>query len=107
MRQEERAAMEAVSRVPATWRAHPTPGFVSLVAGPCPYYDPATGCTVYAVRPFNCRRFACLRGAQEGSAFDAVWMRAMTRDERRQLTVIQRHASRWARTHGWTTLEGA
>lgn len=63
-----------------------------LVAKPCPLYgtgsDGLPGCTVYSVRPYNCRRFSCLK--------------PQTRDQRRFLERYQRKAQRWALRHGWT-----
>jgi Fe-S-cluster containining protein len=98
MTHAERAAIEdGVSpTVSLRWLPHDDPRFVRLQAAPCPLYD-GSGCTVYDVRPFNCRRFACLR-TDLTQPYDAG---PQTRADRRQLVVIQRHAQRWARSHGW------
>jgi Fe-S-cluster containining protein len=63
---------------------------MQLRAGPCPCYDPAVGCTVYDIRPYNCRRYASLKG-YTGSA----------RDGQRVRVLFQRKAQRWADRHGW------
>lgn len=97
MTHQERAAVEAAATVPLTFLPHDNPAFVRLQTGPCPLYT-GKGCAVYAVRPYNCRRFACLR-----TDFNDDYDRGpQTRQERRDLVVIQRHASRWARSHGWS-----
>jgi Fe-S-cluster containining protein len=77
---------------------HADPRFVRLLAAPCPLY--ANGCTVYDVRPYNCRRFACQRTDYDTQAYDQG---PQTRQDVRQLVVLQRHAQRWGRTHGWAT----
>lgn len=76
--------------------------FVRLQAGPCPLYRDG-GCSVYAVRPFNCRRFACGRADVSAEPFtDGVPARFFSdRAFRRQAVLIQRKASSWARAHGW------
>jgi len=79
---------------------HRPDGFWTLAAGPCPLYDAETGCTVYAVRPYNCRRFACLRADPTHTPFTGAGI-PETRAERRQLVQIQRKAQRWAVTHSW------
>jgi Fe-S-cluster containining protein len=83
------------SGVVLSFLPHADPRFVRLSAKPCPLY--ADGCTVYAVRPYNCRRFACLREDYTRPYDEGP----QTRSDRRQLIVIQRHAQRWARSHGW------
>lgn len=84
-------------------------GFISLKAGPCPLYDKNT-CLVYDVRPYNCRRFACMRPdpATEPWAFTPtgdcanLWDRIRTsRVARRLGTLIQRRAQKWAAANGW------
>jgi Fe-S-cluster containining protein len=84
--------------VTLTFRPHPDPSFVCLVARPCPLYAAdAKACRIYEARPFNCRRFACQR-RDYAQPYDQG---PQTRADRRQLVVIQRHAQRWARSHGW------
>lgn len=90
-------------------------GFVALMAAPCPLLGADNRCTVHAVRPYNCRRFACLR--VEGEAFEPEPLDLArgrfgcanlsdrvrdSRDARRFYAKIQRKAQRWAMSHGWT-----
>lgn len=85
------------------------PGLVAFRGGPCPYLDGAT-CTVHAVRPYNCRRFACYRvhpstepleaGGPLGSWNTLVRVDA-SRAVRRDYAKRQRKAQGWARAHGW------
>lgn len=100
MTHAERSEIERAvpSGVVLSFAPHDDPRFVRLAAGPCPLYD-AQGhtCTVYEVRPYNCRRFACMRTDYT----QPYTVGPQTRQDRRQLVVIQRHAQRWARSHGW------
>jgi Fe-S-cluster containining protein len=101
MTHAERSEIERAepSGVVLSWRPHEDARFVRLVAGPCPLYDAdAKTCRVYDVRPMNCRRFACQR-TDYTQPYDQG---PQTRQDRRQLIVIQRHAQRWARSHGWS-----
>lgn len=92
------AAALAAGDVRLTFRPHPDPDFVCLVARPCPLYaEDAKACRVYEARPYNCRRFACLR-RDYTQAYDAG---PQSRADRRQLVVMQRRAQPWARAHGW------
>ncbi len=95
----ERDEIERVvpSGVALRFEPHADARFVRLLAGPCPLYQNKS-CLVYDVRPFNCRRFACQR-EDYAQPYDQG---PQTRQDRRQLVVIQRHAQRWARSHGWT-----
>ena len=99
--------------------AGPEPGFDALVAQPCPLYDRTSRtCMVYPVRPYNCRRFACMRPdvtteplkimpTQPLMVFGAIGcintrQRLLeSRVARRTFEGIQRKAQRWARQHGW------
>jgi Fe-S-cluster containining protein len=91
----ERAASPSVA---LSWLPHEDARFVRLKAGPCPLYD-GKGCSVYSVRPFSCRRFACVR-EDYSESYD--WReRTLNREQKRRLIVIQRHAQRWARSHDW------
>ena len=86
-------------------------GFVALKAHPCPLYDAIYQvCTVYDIRPYNCRRFACMRPDPktepwESTAADGCANRddrlSQSRIVRRQLKQIQAKAQPWARAHGW------
>lgn len=82
----------------------------ALKAAPCPFYVFKT-CLVYEHRPFNCRRFACMRPDPKTEPFERggllgclnMEIRIRTsRVVRRQMELIQRKAQRWARAHGWT-----
>lgn len=87
---DERAVLEQAGRdVRASWLPDEAPGFWRLLAAPCPFYK--DGCTVYAQRPLNCRRYASLKG-YTGSE----------RDGQRVRVIMQRraHAS-WGHKHGW------
>jgi Fe-S-cluster containining protein len=86
--------------------------FVALHAHPCPLYDAETkACTVYDIRPYNCRRFACLRPHPDREPWlsDPLSGACVNRDDRlrrsriarRLLRVIQEKAQPWARAHGW------
>jgi Fe-S-cluster containining protein len=100
MTHAERAAIESAepSGVALTFTPHVDSRFVRLLAGPCPLYDAKVGCTVYDARPMNCRRFACQRTDYDTQVYDQG---PQTRQDTRQLIVIQRHAQRWGRSHGW------
>lgn len=83
--------------------------FVALKAQPCPLFLWG-GCAVYEYRPYNCRRFACMRPdpKTESWAFTEsgdcanLWDRlATSRIARRLGQLIQRKAQKWARAHGW------
>lgn len=80
--------------------------FVAMKAGPCPLYAFET-CLVYEHRPFNCRRFACMRPDPASEPFekDGGNLRSRVQTSRiaaRMYAVIQRKAMRFARKHGWT-----
>lgn len=97
----ERAALWAARpEVVTTWRMSPDVGFVELVAGPCPYFDGA--CTVYDVRPYNCRRYLCGREDGEPWADGAVPVRFLTDPGMTRLYARNQAAAQgWAVAHGW------
>lgn len=82
--------------------------FVALKAQPCPFYI-FKECLVYAVRPFNCRRFGCMRPDPKTEPFEMgtqgcsnLWDRVSTsRAARRLYALLQRRSQRWAVQHGW------
>lgn len=80
------------------------PNFVEMTAGPCPLFV-FGGCLVYSVRPYNCRRFACMRPDVKSEPFDpernVIDRVRYSRVARRMAQGIQRKAQRWARNHGW------
>ncbi len=103
MTHEERAALvEAHPFRPATFQPHASDArFLVLVSGPCPYHE-AGRCVAYAVRPMNCRRYACGRDGNEPWDPEPIPLRFYTdRAFRRQLLAQQRTAQRWGRAHGW------
>src|ERR1700680_2650030 len=74
--------------------------FVALRAAPCPLYA-FKKCLVYAVRPYNCRRFICMRPDVKAERFDADGSSMMDRVKtsrvaRRLAQVHQRRAMGWA-----------
>lgn len=90
------------------WREHATMGFVELRAQPCPLLADDGKCSVYEVRPFNCRRFMCGRIGDEpwesnpdGSCQNLTSRLAQSRPFRRFYALVQRRTSRWALAHGW------
>lgn len=102
------------------------PGYLRMHAGPCPFLEGQSTCTVYPIRPYSCRRFACFRPdvtrevlvldtASDISQYRTIGCANLrqrlveSRVARRMYAVIQRQAQRWARRHGWDdgTSEGA
>ena len=93
------------------WINWPESDKVALKAGPCPMLD-GNLCSVYAVRPYNCRRWGCFRPDPKTEPLEPDmgflgspctrerW--TDSRGVRRQLIQMQRKAQRWARAHGWT-----
>lgn len=106
MTKEEAAAIvhAAPSEIQMSFRPVDN-GMVALKALPCPLFA-FNRCLVYAVRPFNCRRYVCLRPDVKAEPFDGdrnMMDRVKTsRVARRIAERHQRKAQRWARTHGWT-----
>lgn len=91
-----------------TWEAVPG-GFIALQAAPCPLLD-GNRCTVYEVRPYNCRRWGCLRPnldeqfEPDHGKFGCANARERVesnRDARRFMERLQSKAQRWAVNHGW------
>lgn len=80
-------------------------GFVALKAHPCPLFA-FQSCLVYAVRPYNCRRFSCMRPDVKAEPFEASGANMMDRVKTSRVALrmaqrIQRRAMRWGRLHGW------
>jgi Fe-S-cluster containining protein len=109
--QERDALMAARPEVAAEFVTQ-ADGWVFLRARPCPYFrrdDVGKGlCTVYAVRPYSCRRFLCGRVAGEaweqnaqGACLNLEDRLIRSRPFRRFYAVVQRRAQTWARSHGW------
>jgi Fe-S-cluster containining protein len=104
----EREAVTASSPVHAEWLPSSDAGFVQLATGPCPYLTADTHgkplCSVYAVRPYNCRRYMCGREACD-EPFDPAPVPGVVLDDRhlrRQYALNQRKSQKWANAHGWT-----
>lgn len=80
---------------------------VEIAAGPCPYLAADGGCSVYAVRPWRCRVWACFRRAGEGYAHDALERRlADSAGVRRVWRLMLTEAEPWGRQHGWVDESG-
>lgn len=85
-----------------------TPGFLILKGRPCPYlardHRQRWTCRVHGVRPYNCRRYMCGRMDIRVEPFDdrPIPLPILSnRHLRRQYERNQRHAQRWALSHGW------
>lgn len=80
-------------------------GFVALKAQPCPLYA-FSQCLVYDVRPYACRRFACMRPDVKAEKFEVDGSNMMDRVRQSRVALrmarkIQRKGQRWAIKHGW------
>ena len=115
MTREERTAILPVIPlgIQTAWREIEGTNMVALKAQPCPFFI-FKECVVYDVRPYNCRRFACLRPdpKTEPFEFDHTPQKLTgcknaddrfytSRVAKRLLIQIQRKAQIWARKHGW------
>lgn len=79
--------------------------FVALRAKPCPLFAFNT-CMVYDHRPYNCRRFNCMRPDVKAEPFEVDGSNMMDRIKTSRVALrlaekLQRKAQRWARKHGW------
>ena len=93
------------------WTHDETTKFVRLRAHPCPLLLPDNRCSVYPVRPYNCRRWGCFRADVKTEPLEpdhSFLGCANTRDRwyqnkgvRSQLRRMQRHAQKWGKAHGW------
>lgn len=98
-----------------TFNTVPGSEFVALVAAPCPLLDYSldgrASCSVYSSRPYNCRRFACLRPdpksepweeeADTGGCVNMLERVRQSRVARRVMELLQRKSQKWARRNGW------
>ncbi len=82
--------------------------FVVLDGTPCPFLGADNLCTVYDVRPTNCRRFMCQRAPGEpflsGGPLGCLNLSirvVKSRKVRRAYEQNQRKAHKWAVQHGW------
>lgn len=102
----ERRVLEAHAEQalrPLAWRYHPQTGFTVLNAAPCPFVTDDNRCGVYDVRPYNCRRFACMRPDPSAEPFGGAAMDARLRAAETAPAVdqVQAEAQPWALAHGW------
>lgn len=78
--------------------------FVALKAGPCPLFVFGS-CLVYPVRPYNCRRFNCLRPDPKSEPLDGDknWRirTEQSRIAKRLYSRLQNKAMGWAQKMGW------
>lgn len=111
MTTDEAVVVRDATARPLTFMAGPQPGQVALrptEAGACPLLGEDGRCTIYASRPMNCRRFACLRAPGEalepGGPLGCrnAERKLSSRPHRRLLAQMERDAQKWGRAHGWT-----
>lgn len=111
MTKEEAAVLVHHAPLEITLRFRPIhSGFVALLTGPCPLYA-FKRCLVYEHRPYQCRRFACLRPDPATEPFEespemtgchnANVRYHTSRVARRLLEKIQRKAQRWGLRYRW------
>jgi Fe-S-cluster containining protein len=112
---EEKALIEAhitpEKRATLVWKPYTDGVRVTLQGPPCPLLEGNT-CSVYPVRPYQCRRWGCFRPdpSAEPLIADHGFLGAQntreryeqSRTVRRELQLMQRRAMRWALKHGWT-----
>jgi len=96
-----------------------SPDFQAMRAAPCPMLREKNRCLVYDVRPYNCRRFGCLRPDPETEVYRPAPISTVakfgnvgcanlrerlvqSRIARNIYGLLQRRAQTWARAHGWT-----
>lgn len=101
------------------WQGHQNPQFVILEAGPCPFLRNGNECAVHPIRPFNCRRFGCLRPDPPSEPLQMAPLTPYvkygeigcsnlrdrlvhSRVARRIYELLQRKGQRWALKHGWS-----
>ena len=89
-------------------RSREAKGWIALKAAPCPFYDYGErACTVYDVRPYNCRRFMCGRWDVTKEPFIDSRTAMLTKiaadnDLRWSFRRMMTAAIAWAVAHGWT-----
>jgi Fe-S-cluster containining protein len=112
---ELRAMREARPEVQPHVAAHPDARFARvLTPGGCPYLereiDGTATCSIHASRPYNCRRFQCLRPDPATEPYETgghLGCRNLSdRLDQSQhalhfYAANQRRAAVWARAHGW------
>lgn len=109
-RQEIERAVSASTAAVLAWHPHADPRFIRLLTpGGCPLLarDGAqTRCTVYAVRPTNCRTHGCFRmdvttEPVPRTEADRLINVMRSRDYQRQAIQMERKGQRWGATRGW------
>lgn len=113
---DEVAAMQAADPQPLNVEPHER-GFLRIVmpAGRCVYLkrelDGQATCGIYEARPFQCRRFMCLRPDPKTEPWEGsgpLGCRNLSdrlAESRYAMTFYesnQRRAGKWALAHGWT-----
>lgn len=98
------------------WSKDPSSDKWAMRALPCPLLDASGGCSIYDIRPYNCRRFGCFRpdpktepfeedpnASSDGilSCLNFSERFAASRIVRRAAVALQRKAQKWALAHGW------
>lgn len=113
MTKEEAATLVAhsPSTIQLEFRPGDEPGFVAMKARPCPLFVFHT-CLAYEYRPYNCRRFLCMRpdtNAEplEGEGHINHMDRVVTNRTMRRLAMRnQKKSQKWADSHGWKKTSG-
>lgn len=108
MTKEEASTLvaHAPSTIVLQFRPGDVEGFVAMKTGPCPLYVFHT-CLAYDYRPYNCRRFLCMRPDPKSEPLEEEGHknqmdRMMTNRDMRRLGMRNQQKSRkWADAHGW------
>jgi Fe-S-cluster containining protein len=91
------------------WSKKPASNRWALKAAPCPFLE-SSRCSIYPIRPYNCRRFGCFRPDPRREPFEPSGpfgslnfsdRFATSRIVRRAAQALQRKARAWAVRHGW------
>lgn len=107
MTHQERHLIERRVMRPLQWEADLHPGFVRLLAHPCPLLEDGS-CSVYDIRPFNCRRFVCGRvGDEKWDGGEKACLNLTDRlvqslDFQEFYRANEKRHHEWAKTQGWT-----
>jgi Fe-S-cluster containining protein len=105
MTKEEAAVLVHHAPPTVTMEFRPEGEFVAMKAGPCPLYA-FKSCMVYEHRPYNCRRFGCMRPDVKAEPFDPggwnmMYRVSISREAAKLARWMQRRAQGWATSHGW------
>lgn len=110
MTKEEAAVLVHQAPPTITLQFRPIPDtdrFVAMKGEPCPLFVFKT-CLVYDHRPYNCRRFGCMRPDPSAEPFDPDGANQTERERVSKEALkmgkwMQRKAKPWAEAHGWPT----